>query len=128
MAEPAGRVAEPALVYPGSWRITADLPRAQGSTSFFELSESGAASGWTIGNGGRHPAAKSAVPDVQYHGQWAYHKASRTLTFDFSASMSAIAGSRSAIWQIELLGCQTGAVYGRDHRMVSYVLEYAGVE
>lgn len=122
-------MAEPALVYSGAWRITADVPGASRSTSFFELTEVGAASGWMIGNVGDHPRAKNTALNTQYNGQWAYHhQARKMLTFDFSASMTAVPGRRSDIWQIELLGCRTGAVFGRDCRMVSYILEHAGAE
>lgn len=121
-------LAEPALVYPGAWRITADVSGARGSRSFFELSEFGAASGWTIGNMGNDPKAKNTALRAQYNGQWAYDRARKMLTFDFSASVTAVSGRPSAIWQIELLGCRSGAVFGRDRRMVSYILEHAGAE
>jgi TPR repeat protein len=118
--------AEPALVYSGAWRITADVPGARGATSFFELSEMGAASGWMIGNMGHHAQAKNIALNAQYNGQWAYDRERKMLTFDFSASVTAASGRGSDIWQIELLGCRSGAVFGRDRRMVSYILEHAG--
>ena len=86
------------------------------------------ASGWMIGNKGDHPQAKNTAPNAQYNGQWAYDQARKMLTFDFSASVTAVPGRWSDNWQIELLGCRTRAVVGRDRRMVFYILEYAGAE
>lgn len=133
-------VAAPALVYPGSWRITAEIPGGATSSSLFELVNDGTARGCLLG---RHDAASTvhARPAAfvgpcalfllsprgnraQYNGYWAYHRGRRILTFDFTESVAGIPGMRSGAWQIELTGRRMGALFGRDRRMVSYTLEH----
>jgi TPR repeat protein len=137
-------MAEPTLAYPGMWRITAEMPGGARSSSLFELAGNGAACGCLLGSHGdsgsgtaHHAPAAFVGPCAmfllspqgrkgQYQGQWAYHPPRRILTFDFAASVAEIPGVRGDAWQIELIACRMGALFGRDRRMVSYALEYEG--
>jgi hypothetical protein len=138
----AAAMAEPMLVYPGPWRITAGRSGQAGSKSFFELEENGTASGHRIGGSGvaaeiiknalrpfAAPFSQSlflpVVQNVRYDDSWAYYGSRKILTLEFNASAMGMPDSRSDSWQIELIGCRMGALYGRDRRMFSYVLEYA---
>ncbi len=66
----------------------------------------------------------SPMQNAQYQGRWAYHHSSRTLAFEFPAPVAGARGKCEDTWQIELLGCRRGALFGRDRRTVAYTLEY----
>jgi hypothetical protein len=138
-------MAEPILVYPGPWRIAVDMPGRPPSRSLFELDENGAASGHRIGGAGIAAEMISnalstfaasftlslfspVMRNVEYSGRWAYDNTRKVLTLTFAASAAGMPGSRSDTWQIELLGCRVGAIFGRDHRNFSYTLEHGAPE
>ena len=133
-------MAEPMLVYPGQWRITAHLSDRLNSTSLFELSADGTAGGCLIGDsvasagitndtraaaGGPcgQPACAASNRDARYHGGWAYDGIGHVLTLIFDESASGARRWRSDCWQIALLGCRVGSICGRDRRSVAYTLE-----
>jgi TPR repeat protein len=133
-------MAEPMLIFPGQWRITANLSDRLNSTSLFELSEDGTASGCLIGDSGAaaaimndtraavgdpygQPACALSKHEARYRGGWAYDDIGHVLTVIFDLSESGARRWRRDYWQIELLGCRAGALYGRDRRSVGYTLE-----
>jgi hypothetical protein len=133
-------MAEPVLIYPGQWRITAHLSDRLNSTSLFEFSDDGTASGCLIGdsmgsagmtNDTRAAAGNPCGPracaasnhDARYHGGWAYDGIGYVLTIIFELSESGARRWRSDCWQIEVRGCRAGSLYGRDRRSVAYTLE-----
>ena len=134
-------MAEPMLVYPGRWRISAHLSEQLSSASLFELAEDGTATGCLIGDGGEAvgtsssieilpvcacapQAAASSKAAIRYHGGWAFDGIGNVLTIVFESSNSGSRRWRSDHWQIELLGCRAGYLFGRDRRMVAYTLQH----
>ncbi len=136
----AAAMAEPMLVYPGPWRITAHLSDRLDSTTLFELSEDGTASGCLMadsmatstssidtlaaaGDQCSDPACALSMHEARYRGGWAYDGIGHVLTIIFDESASGARRWRSDCWQIALLGCRAGALCGRDRRSVAYTLE-----
>lgn len=138
----AAAMAEPMLVYSGQWRITAHLSERLNSTTLFELSEDGTASGCLIADsmasvaisndndmrdaaGDRcgDPACALSNHEARYRGGWAYDGIGQVLTIIFDDSASGARSWRTDFWQIALLGCRAGALCGRDRRSVAYTLE-----
>lgn len=130
-------MAEPLLIHPGRWRFTAHLSEDLSSASVFDLANDGGAIGWLLGNsratlgtpfgasgtaddssGGEPTAGKSC-----YRGGWAFDSIGQVLTIIFE-SEDGERRWRSNNWQIELLGCKPGAIFGRDRRKVGYTLEH----
>ena len=128
-------MAEPLLIYPGRWCFTAHLSEHLRSASVFDLANDGSAIGWLLGNsratlgtssgatgpagdsGGDEPSAEKSC----YHGGWAFDGIGQVLTIIFE-SEGGERRWRNANWQIELLGCKPGAIFGRDRRGVGYTL------
>ena len=111
-------MAEPQLIYAGQWQITAHLSEHLRSSSVFDLARDGNATGWLFDNSRPSSAHKSC-----YRGGWAFDGIGQILTVIFDAESGARRW-RSATWQIEMLGCKPGAIFGRDRRMVGYTLEF----
>lgn len=133
-------MAEPMLVYPGQWRITARLSEQLSSVSLFELAEDGTAEGCLIPDDGEAAgmpggtpipraharaihAAASSMATIRYHGGWAFDAIGNVLTIVFESSNGGSRRWRGDHWQIALLGCRAGSLFGRDRRMVTYTLE-----
>jgi TPR repeat protein len=131
-------MAQPLLIYPGRWRFTAHLSQHLRSASVFDLADDGSATGWLLGNSratlgtlsgaagdacGDEASAASRSHKSCYRGGWAFDGIGQVLTVIFE-SEDGERRWRSANWQIELLGCKPGAIFGRDRRMVGYTLEY----
>lgn len=128
-------MAEPVLIHPGQWRITAHLSPQLVSASEFDLLEDGSATGLLLGNSRATVGTPAAAPDAsadesegnsrphpaRYQGGWALDNIGQVLTIVFEASGER--RWRAASWQIELIGCKPGSLYGRDRRMVGYTLE-----
>jgi TPR repeat protein len=112
-------MAEPLLIYPGQWRITAHLSGHLRSISVFDLAGDGSATGWLIGNS--RQAAGAQPPG--YHGGWAFDGIGQVLTVIFE-SEGGERRWRNANWQIEMLGCRPGSIFARDRRHVGYTLEH----
>ena len=113
-------MAEPQLIYAGQWQITAHLSEHLRSSSVFDLAGDGSATGRLVDNS--RPAASPACKSC-YSGGWAFDGMGQILTVIFEAE-GGERRWRSATWQIEMLGVRTGAIFGRDRRMVGYTLEY----
>jgi TPR repeat protein len=87
---------EPALVYPGRWRITRDDLDGALSAQVLELAED-------------HTYSTRGT-----QGTWSYDAARTTLTLQ-----------HDEIWRIRVLGCRETTLFGRDQRLVTYVIERA---
>jgi len=114
-------LAEPMPIYPGEWRITAHLSEHLNSASVFDFAQDGSAAGSLLGHS-RSSAGSSAAAPTCYRGGWAYDAIGRVLTIIFEPE-SGERRWRNATWQIELLGCKPGSLFGRDRRRVGYTLE-----
>ena len=136
----AETMAEPALIYPGRWRINAHLSPQLISASVFELFADGSANGSLLGHSripagtpivapesceeeaADAPVSSARLSSNTYRGGWAFDGIGQVLTIIFE-SESGERRWRSASWQIELTGCKEGSLFGRDRRMVGYTLE-----
>ena len=121
------------LIFPGQWRITAHLSQELNSTSVFDLLEDGNAAGSLLGSAfssalsapGMEAAADELplrLGNARYRGGWAFDGIGQILTIIFEAE-GGERRWRSANWQIEIVGCKPGSLFGRDRRMVGYTLE-----
>jgi hypothetical protein len=84
----------PALVYPGHWRITRDDLTGGMRAHLVELGED------------------SCLSSAALKGCWAYDRGNATLTLQHGET-----------WRIRILGCRETTLFGRDQRMVNYILE-----
>jgi hypothetical protein len=85
---------EPALLYPGQWRITrADLD-GKIAIHLVELAANGRCTAHSFG------------------GRWTYDKSRLLLTLDHADT-----------WPISLLGCRDSRLFGRDREMATYIIE-----
>ena len=133
-------MAEPMLVYPGTWQITAGMPGQVRTKSLFELAEDGSASGYRTGGGGvtagvignalsafAAPFTQSlfslVMQNLQYSGRWTYDNTRKILALVFAASADGMPNSRNETWAVELVGCKVDSLYGRDQRNCTYILE-----
>jgi hypothetical protein len=86
----------PCLLYPGQWRITRDDLARGIRTHFVELGDDG------------------FLASASLEGDWSYDRASTTLTLQHAET-----------WRIRILGCRETTLFGRDQRMVTYIIERA---
>jgi hypothetical protein len=89
-------IESPALVYPGQWRILRDDLTREIRTHCVELGEDRCLSSSTL------------------KGCWAYDRGNATLTLQHAET-----------WRIRILGCRETTLFGRDPRLVTYILERA---
>jgi hypothetical protein len=134
-------MAEPMLVYPGQWLITAQVSERLRSKTLFELAEDGSATGSLVGDGaaaecagpaqsviergGTTSTGASPKNTVRYHGGWAYDGIGNVLTIIFEPTETRARRWRSDNWQIAIFGCGRGFLFGRDRRGVCHILKCA---
>jgi hypothetical protein len=85
---------EPALVYPGQWRISRDDAHGDTTTAIVELGEDGRISSRSL------------------NGLWSYDRVRATVTF-----------AHRETWRVRLLGCRDSVLFGRQAPGLAYTLE-----
>jgi hypothetical protein len=87
---------EPALVYPGQWRVTRDDLDGKITTGNYDLDEDG------------------TMTCEESRGTWHYDRARRVLTL-----------SHAKPWRVRVIGCRETTLFGRDQHLITYVIERA---
>jgi TPR repeat protein len=100
-----GAIGDPALLYPGQWRIMRDDPRTGISTWIVTLLKDGAFMA--------RATARIAT------GRWTYNTVSAELTL----AMIAPTGEVAEYWDIQLLGAKDPLLFGRDGHRVTYIVQ-----
>lgn len=134
---------DPALVFPGVWRLTSNAFEQVSSMSVFNLRANGNVEGRGVQLGGAagemldnvlgmwgdemiRAMAAAVMKGITYSGRWQFDKARKALKMDLTMLIPGAPGPQRSPWEIPIEGIREGmpiALFGRDRKLVSHIIE-----